>query len=615
MPRALPWRAPASLGAKLVIILTAVGLAGALALTVLLAAVITPSFNQLEGRAIDAHVDRTQAALNDYRAKVESAVRDYGDWNSSYDYMGHPNAAFERESFSTLAMANLDVNGMAYVGNDGHIVIARWLDLARSVDDPAMRTALIRQIGRTDLRKALAGNNSSAFYARLGKEVAAIGVAQVRRSDGSGTPRGYVLMVRRLTQRQLSTLLQITAKLDTAATGDRPEITRSSRQMAIAVPILGVDGHGIAAVRFSVPRDVSLLGQRLLMLAIAGSVLLLLIVLFMLRRMITKLVLRPLNGVEQHMQMVTASGSLSPLEQEARDDEIGSLGRSFNSMLRQLKDLREQVEVQSFALGKSESAVAVMHNVRNALSPISTIISRGIAEAPPIDQQMVDRAIGELALDDMPPARRQKLAAFTAAAISAQAQAREAQREQLRQGREALQHVLEIIGQQQAQAHERPPLDRCDLTDIIAQNANIARYAGQTAIEISYPETPWPAMANRVILSQVVGNLFGNAAEAITAAGRVDGHIVVTMTTNGDSVIVNIRDNGEGFDPETAPTLFQRGFSTRSHKSGGLGLHWCANSMTAMEGSLRLESDGKGKGAVAILTLKAPPADEVELAA
>ncbi len=50
-------------------------------------------------------------------------------------------------------------------------------------------------------------------------------------------------------------------------------------------------------------------------------------------------------------------------------------------------------------------------------------------------------------------------------------------------------------------------------------------------------------------------------------------------------------------------TLFQRGFSTRKHKSGGLGLHWCANSMTAMQGSLRLESEGQGRGAVAILAL------------
>ena len=43
-------RSPASLGAKLVLILTAVGLAGSLAIAVLLASVITPNFNALRTR-------------------------------------------------------------------------------------------------------------------------------------------------------------------------------------------------------------------------------------------------------------------------------------------------------------------------------------------------------------------------------------------------------------------------------------------------------------------------------------------------------------------------------------------------------------------------------------
>jgi signal transduction histidine kinase len=593
------WQPPASLGAKLLLILTAVGLAGAVAITLLLAAVITPSFNQLEAKAVDAHVDRTRAALGEYISKVESAVRDYGDWNSSYDYMAHPNAKFERESFSTLAMANLDVNGMAYVGNDGHIVIARWLDLNRNVDEPGMRRALVQRISQINFARALRGHNSAAFYTRLGPIVAAVGVAQVRRSDGTGTPRGYVMMVRQITSKQLSTLLQIKAKLESAAAFDAPVITPGHALMGISVPIPGIDGHGVAAVHFSVPRDVSLLGQRMLLLAVAGSSVLLLVVLIMLRRMIAHLVLRPLHQVEQHMQVVTASGSLSPLDQKDRRDEIGSLGRSFNTMLRQLKDLREQVEVQSFALG-----------------PISTILSRGIAQAPPSDRALVERALAELATDGIPAARRQKLAAFVAAAVTADGDDRDNNREQLIAGREALQHVLEIIGTQQAQAHERPPLEICDVTDIVARNATIARYAGGTAISFAFPETPHLVMANRVILSQVIGNLFNNAAEAIAARGTASGTIAVTVENRADGhACIMIRDDGEGFSPEVGATLFQRGYSTRSHKSGGLGLHWCANSMNAMEGSLRLESDGKGHGAVAVLTLKSAEKTAVEMAA
>ncbi len=605
-------KAPASLGAKLVLILTGVGLLGAVALTVLLATVITPSFNQLERDAVSAHVARTEAVVHDLAAKVENAVRDYGDWNSSWDYMGNPTRAFEQESFSTLAMVNLDVNGMAYVRPDRSIVIARWLDIDREADVPAMRTRLTRTIAGLDFAKALKGQSSAGFYLRLGDTLAAVGIAQVRRSDGSGEPRGYVLMARAVTAQQLSNLLQLKASLGLANAGGAVTVQPGASRTQITVPVPGPDGRAVATAAYSVPRDLSTLGTRMLLLAVVGSSLLLAVVLWVLRRMIARLVLAPLKKVERHMGVVRQSGTMTPLTDKDRDDEIGSLVTSFNSMLKQLKDLREQLEVQSFTLGRSESAVAVMHNVRNALNPISTVLSQGLGRSLTLDRTVVDKALSELARDDVPAVRRQKLVAFLVAAANEVEQERADRKQQLQIGREALHHVLEIIGKQQEAAHERPPLDACDITDIVAQNATIARYSGETSIAFSFPSRAHWVLANRVILSQVVGNLFANAAEAIAATGRGGGSIAVSIHDKEGKVEIHIRDDGEGFDPAIAPTLFQRGFSTRAHKSGGLGLHWCANSMLAMEGSLELRSDGKGTGAKAVLTLGAAPILQAE---
>ena len=608
-------RNPSSLGAKLVLILTAVGLVGSVALTALLAALIVPSFNQLESKSIDAHVERTRAALGDFAAKVEGAVRDYGDWTSSYDYMGHQTAAFEKESFSPLAMQNLNVDGMAYVGNDGHIVIARWRDPVRGIDRPDLRAHFAAMLDKTDFKRFLGGKSSGNYYLRLGNELAAVGVAKVRRSDGTGDPRGFVLMARRITSKALSDVLQLPGTIDLSHTPDANMIVSARSTMRIAVPVRGVDGHAVASAAFTVPRDVSVLGQRMLLFAVAGSTLLLLVVLLMLRRMITTLVLRPLARVESHMQVVRTSGSLGLLPDEVRKDEIGSLGNSFNAMLQQLKDLREQLEVQSFALGKSESAVAVMHNVRNALNPISTILSQGIAQPAPVDRAILDRAMLELAKDDLPEARRVKLLAFVTAAIEAEAKDRDGRRTELQIGREAMSHVLEIIGEQQSAAHERPEVEPCDVTEIIAKNATIARYSGSVSIAFSFPAHPCQVLASRIILSQVIGNLFSNAADAIAAKGNASGSITVTIDEQGDTARISIRDDGEGFAADNAPTLFQRGFSTRKHKSGGLGLHWCANSMAAMHGALRLESEGPGRGAVAVLTLGLAEAQGLERAA
>ncbi|WP_241527260.1 sensor histidine kinase [Sphingomonas turrisvirgatae] len=328
-----------------------------------------------------------------------------------------------------------------------------------------------------------------------------------------------------------------------------------------------------------------------------------------------RFVLRPINRLERHMGVVRRSGHSAPFVDMSRDDEIGRLVGSFNAMLAQLKDLRERVEGQSFKLGQSEQAIAVMHNVRNALNPISTVLSQGVPNSALTDRSLLNRTIAELADGSLPAVRREKLAAFLAAAIESEAQAHEKRQARLEICRDALNNVLEIIGQQQADAQARPALVPCDVTEIVARNATIARYSGTASLAFHFPSKPHWVMANRVLLSQVVGNLFANAAEAIAASGRGGGSIAVLIHERGGMIEVVVRDDGEGFDPAMAPRLFHRGFSTRAHKSGGLGLHWCANTMQSMGGALALRSDGRGHGTRAILSLQAAAILPIEAAA
>lgn len=583
-------RTPQSLGARLVLILTVPGAAGAVGIALLLATIIVPSFGRLERRTLNVHVERTDAALAAYAERVERAARYYGDRDAG--------------GMMPPALADIGVDGMAYVGDDGRVAAARG-------GDPAGEARLAAAVVAVNVPRVLAANTSAGFYVRSGGRIVAIGAARVRHHAAT---HGYLVMARELDSSQLSAMLGLDAVVDTVS-APRPAIEPAATRMTIVLPIAGADGRAVGRVRFVIPREVSALGRRLLLLATAGTVLLLLIVLVALRRMIGRQVLAPLARVERHMEWVRVSGSLSPLEEEERHDEIGSLGRSFNAMLSQLRDLREQIEVQSFALGRSESAVAVMHNVRNALSPISTIISHGLARPAPVDRELLARAAAELAQGDLPAERRRTLAAFVTGGVAALEAARAEQVAQLAIGRSALVQVLDIIGQQQGAAHERPDLSVCDVVDIVAQNATIALHSGPTRIAFRYPGERCAVIANRVILSQVIGNLFANATEAVTATGRGAGAIVVTVAEDDGVVTVRIADDGEGFDPAAAPMLFQRGFSTRAHKSGGLGLHWCANSMAAMDGSLRLESAGPGFGAAAVLTLRAGAAENAISAA
>ncbi|MCP4400765.1 MAG: hypothetical protein GY801_26120 [bacterium] len=63
----------------------------------------------------------------------------------------------------------------------------------------------------------------------------------------------------------------------------------------------------------------------------------------------------------------------------------------------------------------------------------------------------------------------------------------------------------------------------------------------------------------------------------------------------------------EGLDADTLERIFQRGFSTKQEGASGIGLHWCANTISSMHGKIYAESEGKGKGACMHLLLPKHP--------
>jgi two-component system NtrC family sensor kinase len=80
-------------------------------------------------------------------------------------------------------------------------------------------------------------------------------------------------------------------------------------------------------------------------------------------------------------------------------------------------------------------------------------------------------------------------------------------------------------------------------------------------------------------------------------------------------VHLRVVDNGIGIGPEHLPRIFERGFSTKSRPSSGLGLHWCAVTVTAMGGRLYAESPGVGQGACLHLLLPQAGSQGAPLAA
>ena len=107
--------------AKIVAVLAGAGLVGLSVSWISLSLVISPSFESLESQGVVKQIGRAESMLETELLSLESSVKDYAVWDDSYHYIETADQAFRDETFTTLALVNLGINGMAYV-RFGH----RW---------------------------------------------------------------------------------------------------------------------------------------------------------------------------------------------------------------------------------------------------------------------------------------------------------------------------------------------------------------------------------------------------------------------------------------------------------------------------------------------------------
>jgi signal transduction histidine kinase len=109
--------------------------------------------------------------------------------------------------------------------------------------------------------------------------------------------------------------------------------------------------------------------------------------------------------------------------------------------------------------------------------------------------------------------------------------------------------------------------------------------------------------ADAMQIGQVIVNLVRNSAEALTDAGRYDGKLIVEADRDGpDSVIISVRDNGPGFDPDLVDRA-STPFTTTKQDGLGLGLSIVRSIVEAHGGRLSIESSASG--ATVSFTLRA----------
>ena len=280
-----------------------------------------------------------------------------------------------------------------------------------------------------------------------------------------------------------------------------------------------------------------------------------------------------------------------------------------------LAKTRQKLIDLSYYSGIAEMAGGVLHNIGNAITPLKVSLMTLDEElkAPPAAE--VEMAVAELAEPSTPDARRADLSRFLELAARELAETVTRTREQVIAISHQVEHVQQILMDQEQFSRAARLLEPVDIKSLVTEAIQMLSPKMKSAMTVDiHPDVSQlgAVLGSRIALLQVVINLLINAAESIAENASDGGQLVVSgacaQEVDGRHMVhLRFEDNGAGISEENLNQIFERGFSTKGRGSG-LGLHWCANTINALNGSLQAESQGLGKGACLHLVL--PKADD-----
>jgi len=572
---------------------------------------VSPAFEDLEMQAAHSDLVRAEQAIQTDIDNLEAVTADWAPWDDIHDYVRGVNPGFQKSNLDRPTLTNLGLDFLAvYAEGDERL----WAQLLYEGAERPIADLGVLELD--DSRSSILTSHPSFDSKTVGIASTDLGPALISsmpilRSDDSGPIAGAVIMGQFLDTARMARMqartevdMQWSVAQDQMPADSAHSFEAGQRSISGHTTLPDIYGKPMLFLQTETARNISDLGSQsvraALLSLVAAGILLTIVIWYLLQNVIVK----PVESLATHMDEIRRSGNLLKNLELTRNDEIGRLGRQFDELTVEVHDARRALLDQSFKAGKADTAAEVLHNIRNAMTPMINGLDRLAKSLRTSSGVRVAEATAQLADETCPADRREKLLQYIDAAFrhieDVDAEASEDLRIAISQARQ----IEGILTDQERFANVPPVAETVPIDDVVDEASHVIPKADKDAISLaSDPDIGrLKVKAHRVGLLQVMGNLILNAYEAIMRNG--DGRGNITLTANEESlndramVRVTIRDNGCRFDTDASKRIFQRGYSSKEEGDyKGLGLHWCANAIAGMGGRISAESDGVGQGA------------------
>ncbi len=318
--------------------------------------------------------------------------------------------------------------------------------------------------------------------------------------------------------------------------------------------------------------------------------------------------------VEKNIQLssnLERTVDLRTLELSQKNEELKNEMEVRRKAEESLKELQSELVGNAHKAGMAEIAANTLHNVGNVLTSLNTSASliKDAATKSPVENYTKANQILKnewdsidhfIANDPKCKALLEYYLKLEDSFIDSYKDIRENANRMLKKA-EIISH---IISSQQTYANSSLNIESIKIEKIIDDAMEIlpdSFYSNGINIIKNFKANP-TIYVQKSKFVHVVINLIANAEYAMKNNQPGSKNIWLDVETNDLSVFFKFRDSGCGISKEHLDQVFKHGFTTK--KSGnGFGLHSCAIYLEDMKGSIRVNSEGEGKGAEFVITL------------
>jgi two-component system, NtrC family, sensor kinase len=606
----------------------------ALLLAVLIAAqwtiqqrLMLPRFVELERASAQTDMQRVELAVDRELESLDAMTSDWGNWAEVWVYMRDHNRAFARANLTDAAVHSLKVDYLAVLTHDGRYDWSRAFDPAsgNQIEIRPNRTGKLEP----SWAEALARGTQISGLIDTDSGVMLAAGAPILDGFNKGPSRGMVIIGRMLDNAELQRIgRQAQVALDmrqwdrasdvSVAAGPIETETTTRIEHAFA----NLSGRPLLVLGISVPRTISRHGNvavrySTLVLSLAGG-----LVLLVLLVLLSRIVLNPLASVTDHAQRIAAADDLSSRLNYNRSDELGQLAHAFDDMVGKLADSRRELVDRSFESGAAENASGVLHNLGNAMTPLAVNVAdlRHQLDAMPVDE--LQRTLEEFLRGTADPERQRDLRHFLELLAKELGVARGQAATSLGQIVRQAEVIKSVLAAQRAQQRAGPVLQPITPAELVARS--LARLAPAQRERLTLNVAPGLASLGALslpstTLALVIQELAQYAAACAEQAGQPRTRFGVEtqlLTVDGRQVLhLGITQDCGGLDAEHVRVLFHKDpavapgataapiamgvpIATALLGAGsvGRGLHWCANTLNALGGTITAHSDGVARG-------------------